>query len=51
MNSDNSKKIGQPNAYNWKGVMEFIKEEVKNSTNEWVNEKQILIVYNFFIIL
>jgi hypothetical protein len=44
VNTDSSKKCTQSNAYNWKGVMDFIKEEVKTSTNEWSHEKLMLIV-------
>jgi len=48
MNGDGTKK-SNPNqnsnaAYNWKGVMDYIKEEVKTSNAEWTNERQILIV-------
>ncbi len=44
MNSDNSKKLKQSGNYNWKGVMDFIKEEVKSNATDWPNEKQSLIV-------
>jgi hypothetical protein len=49
MNNDNNKKNSNNNSapqnlFNIKGIMEFIKEEVKSSTSEWVNEKQNLIV-------
>jgi hypothetical protein len=47
MNADNHKKLSLSSAYNWKGVMDFIKEEVKSNTSEWTNEKQILIVKFF----
>jgi hypothetical protein len=48
MNPDSKKNLPsiQTPGYNWKGVMDFIKEEVKSSTSEWSNEKQILIVNN-----
>ena len=44
MNSENPKKIKQSGNYNWKGVMDLIKEEVKSTTTDWTNEKNILMV-------
>jgi hypothetical protein len=44
MNNDGNKKI-PPQNYNWKGVMDFIKEEVKSSNTEWNQEKHVLMVW------
>jgi hypothetical protein len=45
MNNDGGRKNTQGfGNYNWKGVMDFIKEEVKSSNSEWVQERQLLIV-------
>ncbi len=35
---------GQNANYNWQGVMDFIKEEVKTNANDWSAEKQVLMV-------
>lgn len=53
MNSDGGRKGSQGlGNYNWKGVMDFIKEEVKSSNSEWIQERQLLIVkYTLIIIL
>jgi hypothetical protein len=47
MSNEGNKKIPQSGNYNWKGVMDFIKEEVKTSNSEWTQEKQLLVVSNF----
>jgi len=44
MNSDNPKKLVQSGNYNWKGVMDFLKEEVISNSSDWVSEKNIMLV-------
>jgi hypothetical protein len=44
MNGDKKGNQQNNSAYNWKGVMDFIKEEVKTSTSEWTNERQNFVV-------
>ena len=53
MNSESGKKTTQP-PYSMKGVMEFVQEQskyliisVKNTSNEWTQEKNLLIVSYF----
>jgi hypothetical protein len=48
MSNDGNKKVPQSGSYNWKGVMDFIKEEVKSSNSEWTQEKQLLMVRIFY---
>jgi hypothetical protein len=47
MNNEKKNMQGVGN-YNWKGVMDFIKDEVKSSNTEWSQEKNLLVVNFIF---
>ena len=48
MNNEKKNLQGTVGNYNWKGVMDFIKDEVKSNNTEWSQEKNLLVVKLIF---